>query len=172
MPYAIKQVDISVRLNNNALINGLYSIGVSLEKTARQDAIRGIIRQCKIRNQADLVSQLHESGIRSTQASVSRDIRELGLVKVSGRYVSAHELSGDAIEGSFGGLITSVDPVGANLIVIKTRSGAAGAVAEQIDAGGDSHIAGTVAGDNTIMVVVRSRSAQGRVLATLRRRSR
>jgi transcriptional regulator of arginine metabolism len=142
-----------------------------MEKTVRQNAIQAIIQQRRVQSQADLVAQLRKSGICSTQASVSRDIRELGLAKVGGRYVAAGGSSGGAHVDSFDELITSVDPVGANLIVIKTRSGAANAVAERIDVGCDAHIAGTVAGDNTIMVAVRSRSAQGRVLAALRRTS-
>lgn len=143
--------------------------GDVMDKTARQHAIQRIIRRRRIRSQAELVTQLHISGIESTQASVSRDIRELGLIKAAGRYVAASGVGGNGAVADDHELITSVDPVGANLIVIKTRSGAAAAVAEQIDTGRDENIAGTVAGDNTILVAVRSRSAQGRVLATLRR---
>lgn len=119
-----------------------------------------------------MVESLEKLGFSVTQASVSRDVRELGLVRVDGRYVPATRVGGDAPEGSISGvvneLINSVDPVGSNLVVVRTPPGAANTVAAELDQRHVPLIAGTLAGDDTVFVAVRSRSAQGRVLALLR----
>lgn len=180
-----------------------------MDKHARQRAIRRLVERRTIGNQLQLVAALRRLGISATQASVSRDVRELGLVKAGGRYVPGAKLLGqaaarqggdpagdppaaaaarsgrrgeiasarqapaiaaaDARRAIPGSLITSVEPVGANLIVVRTEPGAANAVAIDIDRRHDAHVAGTVAGDDTILIAVRSRSAQGRVLAQLPR---
>lgn len=107
----------------------------------------------------------------ATQASVSRDIRDLGLVKLEGRYVSADQAlasskTGEKLELEVG-LITGVEPVGANLVVVKTRSGAASSVGLVLDRVLADITAGTVAGDDTLFVAVRGRGDQGRVVAKL-----
>lgn len=68
------------------------------------------------------------------------------------------------------GLITAVDPVGANLIVIRTRVGAASTVAVGVDGERFTDVIGTIAGDDTLFIAVRSRSGQGRVVAALKSR--
>lgn len=127
-----------------------------------------------VSSQEELVRLLRKAGINATQASISRDVRELGFVRVQGRYVSAEgfdRAAGRAGEPAFESeLVISVEPVGANLIVVKTPPGGASAVAYDLDGRDHAEIAGTVAGDDTIFVAVRSRSAQGRVLALLRRK--
>ena len=74
---------------------------------------------------------------------------------------------GDGLEARDNELIIATEPIGANLIVVRTASGSANAVAIDLDRRGLSDIAGTVAGDDTIFVAVRSRAAQGRVVAFL-----
>ncbi|MBN2447490.1 MAG: arginine repressor [Phycisphaerae bacterium] len=142
------------------------------DKSERQVALRRLVRRQAIANQNEMVSLLNELGFKATQASVSRDVRELGLVRVNGHYVAASELDGapGAVPtiGDHNELITSVEPVGANLIVIKTPPGAASAVAIELDKLKGLDIVGTVAGDDTVFVAVRSRSVQGRALVQLR----
>ncbi|MFH1746732.1 MAG: arginine repressor [Planctomycetota bacterium] len=142
------------------------------EKGERQAALRRLVRQRAMANQNEMVQLLQDLGFHATQASVSRDVRELGLVRVDGRYVPATGLGLD--RGEDGGvavpneLIISVEPVGANLIVVKTPPGVASAVALELDQNPRAEMVGTVAGDDTIFVAVRSRSAQGRTLALLK----
>ena len=113
-----------------------------------------------------MVQLLREEGFQVTQASVSRDVRELGLVRIDGCYVPAANVSATGttiIQDSE--LIISAEPVGSNLLVVKTPPGTASSVAVELDGKNVPEIAGTVAGDDTILVAVRSRAAQGRVLA-------
>ncbi len=136
-------------------------------KLERQVAIKKLVRERDIANQAELVDQLDRAGIAGTQASVSRDIRELGLIKVEGRY----RMPGRKVPAESGGtgeLITALVPVGANLVIIRTVIGAASAVAAELDRLELDDIAGTIAGDDTIFVAVRSRAAQGRTMHALR----
>ncbi len=144
-----------------------------IHKRRRQAALLRLVHERPTRSQAELARLLSRGGHLATQASVSRDIRELGLVKVNGRYLSPGRLRRNgaaAPELAENELITAVDPVGANLVVVRTRVGAASAVAVELDRVGLAEIAGTLAGDDTVFVAVRSRSAQGRVVAFLRQR--
>jgi len=141
-------------------------------KSLRQRKLLRLIRRKPAANQAELVVALHAEGLDATQASVSRDLRELGVVKVSGRYVPADRVLGRAKEAALiqqPELITSVEPVGGNLVIVRTEIGAASRVAAQIDARPQSDVAATLAGDDTVFIAVRSRAAQGRVLSRLRR---
>lgn len=141
------------------------------EKQRRQQTLQTVITQQPVSNQQQIVRLLRKAGVESTQASISRDIRELGLVKINGRYVPTEGLvdhnGARASEAYENELIRSYEPVGANLIVVRTRVGAASAVAVEVDSLVSEDIAGTVAGDDTIFIAVRSRSAQGRVVSLL-----
>lgn len=99
--------------------------------------------------------KLGEAGIGVTQASVSRDLDEMGVVKIRGVY-SLPERNGRSSE--FGPV--SLQPVGDNLIVAKTLSGLASAVTVQIDSAAIPGVVGTIAGDDTIFIAVRDRKAQ------------
>jgi transcriptional regulator of arginine metabolism len=140
-------------------------------KRRRQAELLRLVRQQPVGDQAEMVALLRERGFSATQASVSRDVRELGLVKANGHYTPVSRLSGPANEADdlrhVGDLVTAAVPAGANLIVIKTAVGAASAVAVDLDQTPGEDIVGTIAGDDTIFVAVRSRAAQGRVLARL-----
>jgi transcriptional regulator of arginine metabolism len=141
------------------------------EKHRRQVALRRLAAEQAFSNQAEAVAMLERTGFQATQASVSRDMRELGLVKLNGRYVSADGVAtgaSHAADAEIGELITKCDPVGANLIVVRTTIGAANTVAVALDRKESPDIAGTVAGDDTFFIAIKSRSAQGRVLALLR----
>jgi transcriptional regulator of arginine metabolism len=145
---------------------------------ARDRLILGIIARRPIATQDDLVQALRAAGIRVTQATVSRDIRRLGLVKVpagGGAYryqaPAAPRPQGREIEArlrrAFDDYVDSVDE-GSGLILVKTASGSAGTVAEAIDEMGWTEVAGTVAGDNTIIVVPRRAGMRRAVLRRLR----
>jgi len=129
-------------------------------KTQRQAAILRVIRERRIESQDDLKDALASVGIVVTQATLSRDIRELGLAKLadSGGAYYAHPHKG-AVRPELGQvlptLLISVDGVGPFLI-LKTASGSAGAVTEALDQAGWTEIIGTIAGDDTVLVITRN----------------
>jgi len=128
---------------------------------SRQNKILELIETQEIETQEKLASLLKESGYDVTQATISRDIKELQLIKTlspSGKYIYATVIKintpiTDRFFKIFKETIKSVNSSG-NLIVIKTLSGCASAAAEALDSLNFSHIIGSIAGDNTIMVVV------------------
>lgn len=135
-------------------------------KSRRQAAILQIIREREVRTQEELAALLRQMGMEVTQATVSRDIKELGLVKepVPGggyRYVpSRQEPAADRIERArraFQEFVVSID-VSGNLVLIKTTTGAAHGVAATLDALVLPDVLGTIAGDDTILLVVAERS--------------
>ena len=132
-------------------------------KNARQTAILSIIEKKDIETQEELANELKTLGIVVTQATVSRDIKELRLLKVLAadggyKYATAdkadHSLS-DRFVRMFVDSVLSIT-YSNNIIVIKTLSGSANAAAEAIDSMRWPEILGTMAGDNTIFVAVRS----------------
>lgn len=130
-----------------------------------------MVRKERIASQDEFVSRLNQAGFAVNQASVSRDLRELGVVKLRGRYVLPAALPAIPTTGASSAanaLIIEATPVGANLVVVRTVVGAASAVAARLDRRNLGDVAGTLAGDDTIFVAVRSRAAQGRVLALFR----
>ena len=132
-------------------------------KTRRQTKILELIKKYEIETQEDLSSYLEQEGYQVTQATVSRDIRELKLTKVSltgGRqkYVALLETSEDLskkYERIFRDGFISMD-IAQNILVIKTVSGMAMAVAAALDALQLYEVVGTIAGDDTIMCAARS----------------
>ena len=133
-------------------------------KTARQNLILDIIKTNDIETQEDLASALMNMGIAITQATVSRDIKELNLIKVqtdSGRYKYAAS-AGESEIKNIGVLIrmfkTSVKSIktAGSIIVIKTLTGSANAAAEAVDNMDLSGLVGTLAGDNTIFLAAAS----------------
>ena len=129
-------------------------------KTQRQAAILRVIRERRIESQDDLKDALASVGIVVTQATLSRDVRELGLAKLadSGGAYYAHPHRG-AVRPELGQvlptLLVSIDGVGPFLI-LKTASGSAGAVTEALDQAGWTEIIGTIAGDDTVLVITRN----------------
>ena len=147
-------------------------------KSERQAAILALIGAHDVASQEGLKALLRERGIDVTQATLSRDLRELGVVRVPGddgaRYALPETVVGDAIpalESLLPQLFSSIDGVG-ELIVLKTLASGAQPVSEAIDAAGWREVLGTVAGENTILVICRSPQARQEVtvrLATLAR---
>ncbi|NBO46451.1 MAG: arginine repressor [Actinobacteria bacterium] len=140
-------------------------------KAARQYAIRQIIRSQKVTTQEELGALLAERSYDVTQATLSRDLDELGAVKapVNGiiSYVvpDAAGLEGVGVTGDVSAVsrvaldaVLSIESSG-NIVVVRTKPGAAQYLASAIDRAALTQVLGTVAGDDTIMVV--SRSADG-----------
>jgi len=124
-------------------------------KTKRQEKLLSLIKSKRIKSQIDLTAQLERAGFYATQSSISRDLLELGVVKVHGVY--ALPTTND--RASSHGLL-SLDTAGEILIVAKCESGLASAVAVQIDNADIKEIVGTVAGDDTIFIAVKDRKEQ------------
>jgi transcriptional regulator of arginine metabolism len=128
---------------------------------SRQNKVLELIQTNEIETQEKLCQLLRDAGFDVTQATVSRDIKELQLIKTLSpaghyKYAVSNGDSGpisDRFVKIFKETITSVKTAG-NIVVIKTLSGCGPAAGEAIDSLNFSHIVGSVAGDNTIMIVV------------------
>ncbi len=146
-----------------------------MKKAARHARIRDIIGRQAIETQDELAEALRQMHIDVTQATVSRDIKELMLIKVpigDGRYRYAYPASKDALfsnkrmERLFQDSVTGMD-FSENIIVVKTLPGTANAVASALDHAGWPDILGTVAGDDSILVVVKPKEAARTVMKKL-----
>jgi transcriptional regulator of arginine metabolism len=137
-------------------------------KTQRHAAILRVVRERRIESQDGLREALAQDGFVVTQATLSRDIRELGLAKVAdpggGAYYT-HPHRG-AVRPELAQvlpiLLVSVDGVGP-FLVLKTASGSAAAVTEALDQAGWSEIMGTIAGDDTVLVITRNQRVRREV---------
>jgi len=144
--------------------------------TSRDRKILDLVTGEPIRTQRELVTALRRAGLRVSQATVSRDIKRLGLVKAPGpggaRYLPHGALNGtppDAatrLARAFRDYVVGIEE-GSGLILVKTTTGSADAVAEAIDEIRWPEIAGTVAGDNTILVVPRTSASRRRIQTRL-----
>jgi transcriptional regulator of arginine metabolism len=129
----------------------------------RQRAIRDLLRRGAVRSQEELVARLGRRGIAATQSSVSRDLRELGAIKLRGRYrmpappAAASDLLLEAAH-----FVRGLRPAGPHLTVVLTTVGAAQTVGLAIDRAGWPEVAGTVAGDDTVFVASPSGADQKR----------
>lgn len=119
----------------------------------RQDAIRDIVRAKSIRTQRALVEELGEAGFKCTQATVSRDIADMGLRKLpEGIYVLAEDLH---LQRMVSDLVLDVNRAD-NLVLVKAQPGTAPGIAAAIDAADLPDVVGSLAGNDTIMVVASS----------------
>lgn len=133
-----------------------------MNRRERQTAILELVRERALSTQAEVASALKENGFEVVQTTVSRDIADLGLVKVrapSGRLVYAPPGATDgdrlrALGAAMRRYAVAVEAAGP-LIVVTTPSGYANALAQAVDEASHPGIAGTIAGDNTIFVAVR-----------------
>jgi transcriptional regulator of arginine metabolism len=135
----------------------------------RRDAIVRILRQAVVSRQAELVDLLRREGFDATQSSVSRDLRELGVVKGADRYLlPAVE---DALTPSHfedvRAFVKGYRAAGPNLTVLRTTSGAAQSVAIALDKARWPEVVGTIAGDDTIFIASASARTQRRLHAHL-----
>jgi transcriptional regulator of arginine metabolism len=135
----------------------------------RHAAILRLVREQPISTQAELAQALHDEGYDVVQTTVSRDVHELGLVKVrhaSGRLVYAFpEDAGVAeeIADALGRWALTLEASG-NLVVVTTPPGYASALAQAVDLARHPHVVGTIAGENTVLLVARE-PATGEQLA-------
>ena len=132
-------------------------------KVARHEKIKELIQQYDIDTQEELASRLNEAGFKVTQATVSRDIRALKMMKVTGkdgksRYVILQELPtemGEKYTRVLHDALLTIDQ-GQNMLVIRTVPGMAMGVAAALDALNWEEILGSIAGDDTVMCVART----------------
>ncbi len=148
---------------------------MNLNKRKRQDLIRDLIEGSEIGNQYELERELAKRGIRVRQPTLSRDLREMAVIKAPrglGRFVyqikpSVEAVNADQFRHKFATAVRAITHVG-NIIIIKTSPGEAQAVAEIVDKAGMKEIAGTVAGDDTIMAVVPSGQLAKKLIKTFK----
>ena len=135
-----------------------------LTRAGRHARIVELIRDKAIRSQTELAELLAGDGVQVTQATLSRDLEELGAVKVSGAYLIPEDGKRPLRETTGQGparllrllreLLTGVDASG-NIAVLRTPPGAAHFLASALDRAGLTDVVGTIAGDDTIFVVAR-----------------
>ena len=141
-------------------------------KQLRQRAIRDLVEARPIRTQQELAAALRERGFRTTQATISRDVAELGLVKATREGTQAYALPPRLVEAEVSGedrlrrvlhdLPIEIREAGL-LLVVKTLPGSAHAIAAAVDRARWPEVAGSVAGDDTVFVAVSDRAALRRV---------
>lgn len=123
------------------------------KRNGRQDAIRDIVRNKDVRTQRVLVDELRAMGFDCTQATVSRDIADMGLRKLpEGIYVLAEDLH---LQRMVSELVTGVLRTD-NLVMIKAQPGTASGIAAAVDAAELPDVLGSLAGNNTILVIAQT----------------
>jgi transcriptional regulator of arginine metabolism len=156
-------------------------------KRLRQQQIRRIVEQRPIRTQHELATALREQGFRATQATISRDIAEMGLRKSLREGLSVYvlaaqgdtERAADSAEAAaeerlrhlLADLPFQVKPAGL-LVVVRALPGSAHAIAAALDRVGWSEVAGSIAGDDTLFIACESEAARDAVMGRLRRLAR
>jgi transcriptional regulator of arginine metabolism len=132
-----------------------------VNRSERHAAILRLVRDQPLSTQTDLVEALRAEGHDVVQTTVSRDIHELGLIKVRGAdgrlvYASPEDAGGydEDLAEALARWALVLEPSG-NLVVVATPYGYASALAQAIDVARHAHIAGTVAGENTVLLVAR-----------------
>ena len=143
-----------------------------MNTAARRRHIRRLLMKTEIRSQRDLVKLLKAEGYEVTQATASRDLHALGAVKVRSGNGTLYAMpdknrsGGPSFEGvakALDDFVSAIIPSG-NLVVLHTGDGAAHVVAAAIDAAPFEHIIGTIAGDNTLLIIV-SDDSSGKTLS-------
>jgi transcriptional regulator of arginine metabolism len=150
-----------------------------VSRRERERALLEIVQGARIETQDDLVKALRRRGLDVTQATVSRDVKRLGLIKIADRgggyrygppgaaaTAPPPPAATEHLRAVFSNFVTALD-AGEAILLVKTLSGHANAVAIAIDDARLPAVAGTVAGDDTILVVVRKASDHGAVRRAL-----
>lgn len=136
-------------------------------KNQRQSKIMEIISTKNVETQEQLLSELQKEGFRGTQATISRDIKELRIVKeLTSLGTYRYTTSSNEVSGSFSSRLNTIFrecvvgfDYAQNIIMIRTLPGLASAAASAVDAMNLSPIVGTLAGDDTVMIVMRDNNA-------------
>jgi len=149
-------------------------------KQLRQRSIRDLVEQRVIRTQQELASTLRERGFKTTQATMSRDVAELGLIKIGRegtvayalppRLIEAETSGEDRLRKLFRDLPVEFREAGL-LLVVRTLPGSAHAIAAALDRARWPEVAGSVAGDDTLFVAFTDRTSLGRIKRRLQRLS-
>jgi transcriptional regulator of arginine metabolism len=132
-----------------------------LTKAARQALVANLVEGTAVRSQADLAALLAERGVQVTQATLSRDLEELGASKAHGRYVLANAVApwtapdSQARLGRFAEELLLSAEAAVNTVVLRTPPGGAQLLASALDRAALPEVAGTIAGDDTILLVCR-----------------
>ena len=134
--------------------------GRVMTKRARQTTIRKIVRSRAVETQAQLLKALRKSGMSIDQATLSRDLAELGIRKASGRYRLSRSEKQEVGHLDLSGVVQGFLCCGPHLIVINTAVGQAQSVAVAIDAAQDSAIVATLGGDDTVFIATKNRRTQ------------
>ena len=146
-------------------------------KSKRQEKILELIADHSVQTQEQLLAELNEAGFSTTQATISRDIKQLRIIKELGpngvyRYATAPKPAEHTFSAKlnliFRQCITSVD-YAQNMIVVKTLDGMGMAVAVALDNMQNSEILGTIAGDDTVFCVVRTHNQAAVIIEKLYR---
>ena len=141
-------------------------------RLSRHAAILELVRTRRVPSQEALRELLLERGIDVAQATLSRDIRDLGLVKAPDEHGGAYVIpptggeTGPSLTRLLPALYVGADGVG-NLLVLKTLVGGAQPIAAAIDAEGWPEIVGTIGGDDTILIVLRSRGHREAIVSRI-----
>jgi transcriptional regulator of arginine metabolism len=135
----------------------------------RHNAILRILGSGVVRRQSELARLLRVDGFEVTQSSVCRDLRDLGVLKASGRYLPPATGSAPRSDefAALAPFVRAIRPAGANITVIRTRTGSAQSVALAIDTAEWPEVVGTISGDDTIFVATPDERAQRELLARL-----
>lgn len=134
----------------------------------RHRLLKKLIGEASFSSQSALVARMRKFGLHATQSSISRDLRELGVMKIAGKYALPIALERKP-QNTIQRMILEIDFAGQNLVVVKTTPGAANAVAQAIDEEKPSGIVGTVAGDDTIFIAVKNRTSQRKIAEAVKR---
>lgn len=138
------------------------------KRNGRQDAIRDIVRNKDVRTQRVLVDELRAMGFDCTQATVSRDIADMGLRKLpEGIYVLAEDLH---LQRMVSELVTGVLRTD-NLVMIKAQPGTASGIAAAVDAAELPDVLGSLAGNDTILVIAQTAEDGARLEALINKLS-
>ncbi len=138
-----------------------------MTRTRRHRAIRALLARGPIRSQGDLRDSLETQGIDVTQATLSRDLREIGVVKGPGGYRLPGKpvsVPADVLEDAIRRELVSAAATGA-LVVLRTEPGHANALAIDLDTSPTKEILGTIAGDDTVFVATPSPRHARRLLS-------
>jgi transcriptional regulator of arginine metabolism len=143
-----------------------------VSKRIRQEAIMEVVRTLDVHNQLELIRHLEARGITATQSSVSRDIHELSIAKVDGRYmigVLPTHRTGEPEETEDGrAFVRSLAPAGPNLLIVRTITGQAETVGLSIDHSRWPEVLGVVSAGETVFVATDGKREQLRLIARLR----
>ncbi len=136
--------------------------GNSSGREVRRELIRELIESTSVGSQQDLLQALSARGMRVNQSSISRDLQEMGVVKVRGRYMIGEPFVPDTAEElrEIIGMVRSFRPAGANLLILHTPQGLASAVGVALDRAAWPEVLGTISGDDTLFLATASRREQ------------